>query len=58
MRTIHRQAVLVQRMVEGTAIARRRNTETGTLEYLLRWTGTAGEVHEVWYPERLIKLED
>jgi hypothetical protein len=55
---MNRAAVLVQRLVEGQAIAKRVNKQTGEREFLLRWQGTAGDVHEVWYPESVIKLED
>lgn len=57
MKTINRVAVLVQRMVEGIAIAKRVNA-AGEREFLLHWEGSAGEVHEQWFPESLIKLED
>lgn len=58
MKIINRVAVLVQRLVEGQAVAKRTNEETGEREFLLRWQGVAGEEHEVWYPESVIKLED
>ena len=58
MKDINRKAVLVQRMVEGRAIQKRVNHETDEKEYLLEWVGTAGDVHQAWYSERFIKLED
>jgi hypothetical protein len=58
MKDINRAAVKIVRVVEGRAIARRRNPETEVREYLFEWFGSQGERHEAWYPESEIKLED
>ncbi len=55
---ISRSAAIVQRLVEGQAIAKRIDATNQRWEYLVRWVGEAGDVHEAWYPETLVKLED
>lgn len=55
---INRTGVVVQRMVECQIVAKRLDAANQRWEYLARWTGQAGDLHEVWYPETLIKLED
>lgn len=54
---LDKPASLIQRLVTGTAVARCRNPETGEIEVLLRWAGSAGELHEIWYPETQIYFE-
>lgn len=55
---MNRTGAVVQRMIEVQLVAKRFDPATLRWEYKARWTGQAGELHEVWYPETLIKLED
>lgn len=55
---INRSAVVVQRMIACQVVAKRIDPLNQRWEYLARWVGEAGDLHEVWYPETLIKLED
>lgn len=52
-----RPAALVQRLFEGHIIAKRVD-ENGDREFLFRWIGVDGDVHEVWYPHTVIKFGD
>lgn len=58
MKEIMRPASLIQRLVNGTAIAKRANKDTGEKEFLFKWIGYEGETHEIWYPESKLKFED
>lgn len=58
MKQINREGYLIQRLVAVKIIAQRTNKTTGEKEYLLTWTGDAGELHERWYSESFIQLED
>jgi hypothetical protein len=54
---ISKPASLIQRLVTGVAVSRCRNPDTGQIEVLLRWTGSQGETHEIWYPQDQIHFE-
>mgnify|MGYP001024020477 CR=1 FL=1 len=58
MKPINLDVKLIQPLVSAKAVAKRRNKTTGEIEYLLVWTGAAGESHEHWYSETLVKIED
>lgn len=53
-----RSGAVVQRMIECQIVAKRFDPANLLWQYLARWTGQAGELHEVWYSETVIKLED
>ncbi len=59
MKAIDIDVMLVQPLISAKAVAKRRDKTTGNTEYLLVWTGAAGEPHQVWYDESLVKkVED
>lgn len=58
MKEILRPASLVQKLVNGTVIAKRTNKNTGEKEFLFKWIGYEGEIHKIWYPESKLKFED
>lgn len=55
---INRTATVVQPLVSGRAVAKRLDPVAQRWEYLIQWTGQAGELHEVWYPETRVLLGD
>ncbi len=58
MKPIDLDVKLVQPLISAKAVAKRRNKTTGNAEFLLNWTGAAGETHEVWYDEAFVKVEN
>lgn len=59
MKEVNFNVFLVQPLIPAKATAKRRNKDTGRTEFLLSWTGAAGEPHEHWYDESLVKkVED
>lgn len=60
MSNIGKSAALIQKLVVGTIVDQRRvrNGLINQTEVLLRWSGSEGESHEIWYPLSQIKLEN
>lgn len=58
MKPIDLDVKLIQPLISAKAVAKRRNKSTGQAEYLLTWTGAAGESHERWYSEDNVKMEN
>ncbi len=58
MKPIDLDVKLIQPLIAAKAVAKRRNKATGRTEFLLTWTGAAGDTHEVWYDEAFVKIED
>lgn len=58
--SIGKSASLIQKLVTGTILAQRKikDDPNHAKEILLHWTGSNGEVHEIWYPLSQIKIED